>query len=164
MTRGFTLIELLVAIGIFGILMVAGTDLLVKIIQNGNRAAMENEVRQNASLIMQDITAEVRSAATVTVLANNDLVVGSKIYHVDLATGVLTKNGTVLTSGRVAALSCTDCNNTTCIHGLSGTAVHLFGTSRVVEIALAVQQNVSATRADFCAKVVLKNTVTLRQF
>ena len=58
MKKGFTLVEMVVVIGLFGLLMVAGTEFLIQVIQNGNRAQMQSEVRQNASAIMQDIISD----------------------------------------------------------------------------------------------------------
>ena len=170
MNRGFTLVELIITLGIFGLLMVVGTDLLIKTIQNGNRATIESEVRQNANSIMQDIAEEIRLAETVTTpevpagSGNHDLVLnnpmGSKRYHVNPTDGVLTKDGTILTSKSVAVLSCPSCGSTSCAGGMVST-VNPTGT---VTVTLTVQQNLGVNRSDFCAKVVLTNTVTPRQF
>lgn len=66
MKHGFTVIELLVVIALFGILMVAGTDFLVQVMQNTNKSAVENEVRQNANLVMQKMVSAIRNSGCVT--------------------------------------------------------------------------------------------------
>lgn len=66
MKKGFTLVEILIVIGVFGILMIAGTDFLIQVVRNGNQAAVQNEVRQNASKILQDISASIRNSSCVS--------------------------------------------------------------------------------------------------
>lgn len=65
MKTGFTLIEMLVIIGVFGVLLVAGSIFIVQMLSNINRTRVESEVRQNASEIFQAIQASIRSAACV---------------------------------------------------------------------------------------------------
>ncbi len=65
MRQGFTVIELLVVIGLFGILMVAGVNFLVQVMQNTNKSAVENEVRQNANSVMQKIVGAIRNSGCV---------------------------------------------------------------------------------------------------
>lgn len=89
MKRGFTLIELVVVLGIFGILMVAGTEFFIQVIKNGNQATMQNEVRQEANKIMQDVANEARKGTPLSV------------YTVD-ADGVFNKNGVPISSASVA--------------------------------------------------------------
>lgn len=89
MKRGFTLIELVVVLGIFGILMVAGTEFFIQVIKNGNQATMQNEVRQEANKIMQDVANEARKGTPLSV------------YTVD-ADGVFNKNGIPISSASVA--------------------------------------------------------------
>ncbi len=89
MKRGFTLIELVVVLGIFGILMVAGTEFFIQVIKNSNQATMQNEVRQEANKIMQDVTNEARKGTPLS------------IYTVDV-NGVFNKNGVPISSTSVA--------------------------------------------------------------
>ncbi len=60
--QGFTLIEIIMTMGIFGIIMVVGSNFLIQTIRNANQATIQNEVRQNASAIFQDIKTEARKA------------------------------------------------------------------------------------------------------
>lgn len=62
---GFTLVELVLTLGIFGILMVAGSDFLIQTIRNANSSSIQNEVRQNASAVMLDVAAAVRQSYCV---------------------------------------------------------------------------------------------------
>lgn len=87
--KGFTLIELVVVLGIFGILMVAGTEFFIQVIKNSNQATMQNEVRQEANKIMQDITNEARKNSNF-----------ASLYS--LNSGVLSKNGVPISSTSVA--------------------------------------------------------------
>ncbi len=69
--KGFTLVEAVVVIGVFGILMLAGTDFLVQIIQNTTRTTVENEVHQNANTIMEQLGKSIRSSACVSWVVGN---------------------------------------------------------------------------------------------
>jgi len=62
---GFTLVELVVTLGVFGIIMIVGSNFLIQTIKSANQAAIQNEVRQNASVILQDIVAQARQAYCV---------------------------------------------------------------------------------------------------
>lgn len=65
MKKGFTLIELLVVLGLFAILTLSATNFLIQMVQNSNRVTTENEVRQNANKIMQEIGTSIRTAGCV---------------------------------------------------------------------------------------------------
>ena len=129
------MVELIVILAVFGVLMLAGTDFFIQVIHNSNRAAMENEVRQNASKIMQDITNEARKPGATAASLNS-------IYTV--SGGVLSKNGLSLSSTAVA--------------------VNLSITGSPIVITLTVQQAAGYTRPDFQATVTLTNTVTPRVY
>lgn len=60
--RGFTLVELVVTLGVFGVIMIVGSNFLIQTIKNANQSSIQNEVRQNASVILQDIIAQARQA------------------------------------------------------------------------------------------------------
>ncbi len=187
MKQGFTLVEVILVLGIFGILMIAGTDFLIQVVRNGNQATTQNEVRQNASKIMQDLEASIRSAACVNWVVGNTFGVGPKQQDITLRTysdnchtalvneykfffdpqlrsnqGVVLKNGQPLVSTASAVLDCVNASQcgTSCDNGvtISGTPL----TNQAVTITLTVQSTTSATRSDFCAATKLSETITPR--
>src|SRR5574340_115481 len=66
MKKGFTLVEILMVIAIFGILMVVGTDFLIQVMRSNKRSAIEYELRQDGSRILQEISASIRAANCVS--------------------------------------------------------------------------------------------------
>ena len=62
---GFTLVELLITLGIFAVIMLVGSNFLIQTIRNANQAAVQNEVRQNASTILQGIVSQARQSYCV---------------------------------------------------------------------------------------------------
>ncbi len=181
MKKGFTLIEMVIILAIFGILLVVGTDFLIQTIKSSNRSAMENEVRQNANQIMQDIGAEARKAdgnvgftfvggagnlQMSTVNANPSRLVA---YSVDVF-GVLTKTitlggtalpATILNSNSTAVLNCTGCPGSSCTPGLVVSQATL---ADPLSVSLTIQNNSTYTRSDFCAKVSLSDIIMARLY
>lgn len=134
--KGFTLIELVVVLGIFGILMVAGTEFFIQVIKNGNQATMQNEVRQEANKIMQEVVNEARKPGATAANLNT-------IYTVN--SGVLSKNSNIFSSKAVA--------------------VNLNISGSPILITLTVQNAAGAlARSDFQATVTLTQTVTPRVY
>ncbi|MBI3559111.1 type II secretion system protein [Candidatus Gottesmanbacteria bacterium] len=134
---GFTLIELVVVLGIFGILMVAGTEFFIQVIKNSNQATMQNEVRQEANKIMQDIVNEARKPGATYTSLNN-------LYTV--SSGVLSKTGYGTISSRIVFVNLS----------ISGSPIL---------VTLTVQNDpVRFVRSDFQATVTLTQTVTPRQY
>ena len=78
---GFTLVELAVVVGLFGVLLLIGTDLLIQVINSSNKAAAEMELRQNMSVAMDTISRSVRKARCLSVV-NNGLTLN--LYSDDL--------------------------------------------------------------------------------
>ena len=185
MKKGFTLVELVVILSIFGILMIAGTDFLIQAVRNSNRSAMENEVRQNAGQILQDIDSEAKKAdpsiGFTYVAGNGNLsmtTVNSSptrvVSYATNANGILTKTITiggvpgasaVLNSNSVSVLNCplsgTGCPAGACTKGL---VVSQPTISDPLLINLTVESNSSFTRTDYCAKLSLTDSVTARQY
>lgn len=159
--KGFTIVELVIVLGIFGILMVAGTDFLIQTIRNSNRSAIQNEVRQNASRVMQDIVTKMRDASLYSYTANTLTITnpnGTFTYNVDTNTGVLKLGTATIISDAVAVCggACGSC-------GTSG--LSLSGTyPGPATISLTVQQAPRYAHTDFCAKVTLLETVTPRRY
>lgn len=185
MKRAFTLIELLLVLGVFAIFLLAGTDFLIQTIQNSNRSAMENEVRQNAYRILQDIETEARKAdpsigfgfvggaGNLQMTTANASPTRTVAYSVNAA-GILTKTITLggavqptqtLTSTRVAVLNCpstaSGCPSTCAVKGL---VVSQAGLADPLVINLTVQNNTTYIRSDFCAKINLSENIIARQY
>lgn len=66
MKKGFTLVELMVVIGIIGVLLTVGMDLFFQVVMSANKATTEADLRQNASLVMETISREVRKGRCLT--------------------------------------------------------------------------------------------------
>ena len=187
MRKGFSLVELLVVLGIMGVLILAGTDFLVQVVRNANRAAVENEVRQNASKIMQDMVSSIRGASCVDwevrstpgyPAGNGDVVVRtysdncvSKVDEFQFVfdpvrrgvQGIVLRNGRIISSPGVAVISCpgtNQCATTGCVNGLSVSGTS--GSNAAVTLGLAVQSTTSASQTFFCATTSLSNSVTPR--
>lgn len=83
------MIEAIVVLGIFSVLLTAGANLLITTTRNSSRVAIQNEVRQEASKIMQDIITETRQASEY-IIVNGDLITasasGTTTYHLDATT------------------------------------------------------------------------------
>lgn len=60
-TGGITLIELLVAIGIFAIASTVATSLIIDIVKMERRNSVENQIYDDARIILQQITNEINS-------------------------------------------------------------------------------------------------------
>ncbi len=175
---GFTLIELTVVIGVFGILAVVAANFLLSTVATTNRTNIESDIRQNVTLIMTDITSEVRKAACVnfkTVGSNKVLTISSdsddKLVDCDVDTsvefivdsaGLVYKNGNKISSQNIAF--CTTPNacdgNTDCDPGLSVSPVGT--TDQAVDITLSARQKKASKRQDSCAGITLSETVTPR--
>lgn len=185
MNKGFTLMETVIVVGIFGVLMLAGTDFFIQIVQNSNRTTIENEVHQNANQILQDLSTSIRASSCVSWVGgnNSDILLttyldGNCATPVDtfqfvfdpnqakkLNSGKVFKNGQRISSNGVAAINCAGASECAtswagCVNGfsVSGTS----GTNQAVTIGLVVQATTSATRSDFCAVVNLSDTITPR--
>ena len=178
--QGFTIVELVVVIAIFGILAVISTNFLISMIKNGNQTSVQNEVRQNAARIMDDLSSAIRNGGcvdyvlsaspvlqSVTVYPGSNCsgIVGTIKYEVD-ATGQMSKtidnvSAGTLNSNKVSICSNPGCGGGSCTPGL---VISPSGQStRAVQVKLTVQQSIgNAARSDFCASAILENTVTPR--
>lgn len=190
MRKGFTLIEIIVVLAIFGILIVAGSDFLISVIQNSNRARVENEVRQNANRILQELENSIRKADCVSWTIGDPLnnrgnvflttysgscggaVLDSYQFWFDADVAKKTNSGKVFRNGQpfIATTSATvNCpgasqqcasNWSSCSNGFSVSGQS--GTNRAVTVSLTVQATTSARRSDFCAVTKLSETIAPR--
>ena len=67
MKKGFTLVELMVVLGVFGVITVVATRILLQIIQDSNKTTLQNELRQTAERIMSDVGSEIRRSGCVKI-------------------------------------------------------------------------------------------------
>lgn len=110
--KGFTLIEIMIVLAIFGVLMIAGSDMLINVLQNSAKSVTQNEVRQNANKIMQDITSQLRVSL---VTGTNPWTINNNVYSLDTSTHVLSKNSLPITTDKInvssLSISCpSECN------------------------------------------------------
>lgn len=170
---GFTLIELVVVMAIFGFLAVVATNFLLATVSTNSRITVENEIRQNAQKIMQDMSSEIKKAACVYFEGNIVTISDSsaalstkcagvgKVVVFDFAGGVVKKNGQIISSDKVVFCTTTSTCGGSCTAGIvvlpQGEA-----TSGSVDITLNARQANPTTRIDSCAKITLTETVTPR--
>ncbi len=166
---GFTLIELVVVIAIFGILAIVATNYLLSTVSTSNRISVENEVRQNAVLVLSEMSDEIRKATSVCNITANGFktsssptcAAGNDISTFTITNGVVSKNGNPISSDKVAFVDCNQSgcsqDRTTCAPGI---AVTLNGKAYEIDIT-ATQQN-ATTRVDSCAQVKLHDVVVPR--
>lgn len=150
--RGFTLIELMMVIVVFGFILAASADLLVQVVQSNNRIAIENEVRQNGTKILQDIVSSGRKSqclyfnqetSQTALLRMSDSTtdptcsLGNRTEYYGAANGILRKSATssagvqissgIVNSAMVVVLNCvaagSACGSLTCTSGLTVTGV-----------------------------------------
>mgnify|MGYP001588338254 CR=1 FL=1 len=188
MNKGFTLVELMVALGVFGIIMLSGSNFVIQTLRNSKQAAIQSEVRQNSSIILQDIITQDRrdycvhyeSVSNTALLRFSDDPNGTKCasgsqteYYQD-QNGVITRVATdsagtqlsfgILSSRNLAVLNCSS-RGLAC--GQSNPALCLPGllsTSNGGQTTVSIysQQSPGQSSSENCAAVKLSNTVTPR--
>lgn len=188
---GFTLVELMVTLGIFGVIMIAGSSFLIQTIRSSNQATIQNEVRQNASVILQDIIAQARRAycvyyqspsANIALLRVSDdpngtnCASGNQTEYYQDQNGVVTRAATdsgniqtgfgILTSAKAVVLDCSAggvaCGAASCTKGLLVSPSGLTNNGTPVTLTIRAQQLPGQSRSDFCAAVKLSDTITPR--
>lgn len=181
--RGFTLVELVVVIGIFGFLAIIATNFFVSLIQSSNQTQIRNEVRENTSQLLEEISSDIRSsgcvwstsvngpATQIDLYANSNCSGTAQVSYVVDAVGNVSKtvsgggSPTVVSSQKIAVCGNQDCGQDTCSPtGL--TTILTDGnnpTKRSIKIQIKARQaNSARAREDFCAKAILENTVSPR--
>src|SRR3990172_5764494 len=71
--KGFTLLELLVVTAILGILIGVASNVFLAVLRSQNKTTITNEVRQNATLLIDLFERDVRSAEDVVVTGVNQI-------------------------------------------------------------------------------------------
>lgn len=176
---GFTLIELVIVLAVFAILMLAGTQFFLEVIQNSAQATIRNEVRQNANSVLQKFKESIRAGKCINVTVNS----GVTTVIVYSTTGCTTEidryqfrsdgvvywqpvsgSYTPISSAAVAFLDCGAgaCGGSTCSQG--ATFANTGNITGAVNFTLTVQQAVGITRADQCARISLPDSATPRQY
>lgn len=170
----------MITMAILGVIMVGGSDFLIQTVRNANQATIENDVRENASLILQDVAAQIRQAkcvySTATLLQISDDAVdatcsnGNTVTYSQDGNGVVTKSGVgVLNSANTAILDCSAggtaaCGGTgsSCQPGLVISPAGKVPDDVPVTVSVWAQQLPGLVRSDFCASVKLSDSITLR--
>lgn len=170
---GFTLIELVVVMAIFGFLAVVATNFLLATVSTNTRITIENEVRQNAQKIMQDMSSEIKKAACVyfednkVTISDSSAALSTKCAEVgnvvtfDFNGGVVKKNGQIISSDKVAFCTTTSTCGGSCTGGIVVLPL-AEATSGSVDITLNARQVNPTSRIDSCAKITLTETITPR--
>lgn len=192
--KGFTVIELVVVIAIMGVLTVVASQFLIAVIQGNNRATIENEVRQNAEAIRNDLVAEIRKSLCV----RYDPASGSNLSKLSLSdtpdpspivtctsgkrTVTYVVDATAATKGQVTKTIVDSVNGTSTLIMTSPSTALLYcsgscstqncSTGLVANPSggswviniYAMQSSTNGTRSDFCANVNLNDAATQRQY
>lgn len=188
MKFGFSLIEVVVTLGILMAVVAAGTKFMAQVMQSNNKVYIENEVWQNATKIMQELTTSIRNAKCVSYSGDgqSNMVLttfaddcGSAIIDTYTVTfdpassvisGKITKvKGTAtsqLNSNGVVVMDCLTPQGGGCSFGFAnctnGLKLDKTGLSKGVKITLTAQAVVTAVRNDVCARADLVDTAVPR--
>lgn len=181
MKKAFTLVEIVVVLGLFGVLVLAGTEFVIQMVRANNQTIIQNEVRQNANRIMQLLTDSIRTAScvawtnvggnkTITTYSDRDCA-GTPVdtYNFNISStpvGRILKNGSLIISDSVAACADLGCSQNCYTNGLTSPSSNGDSkTSGTVPLSLTLQQTPRPDlRSDFCGRMTLSNTITPRQY
>lgn len=116
---GYTLIELLIYISIVSIALIVFMNFMTDVSRNAARFRVAKDVSQNARIVMDSITRDVRNASSVTVPNSNtlSLQVGGNPVQYALSGNAVMYNATPLTSSNLSsALTFAVQNNEVSVH------------------------------------------------
>lgn len=179
MNKGYTLVELLIVLSVFGILLVAGTNLFMQVMLSANRVRVENEVRQNINIVLEEMVREVRRSVCLRVEGNGTIL---KLYNrencsaadIALATFSLVSDDiqkqinadpaqSMLYQRVMAGHYPSGCTGDAADLE-PGLNFSLNANQRAVDIVLKLQSRTTSNRSDYCGKIELRETVSLRNY
>lgn len=150
-------------------MMMAVTQIFLKILQQNNRVEIENEIRTEANNIMEQLGRDIRSAACGIVNpAQTELTLftdqnclssqGQVTYSWSSEEPYsLRRNGIRINSQKVSLRNCNACSQINCSAGFLVAKIN----SKVFNIKLFLQQ-ARSPRQDFCGKISLEKTFKCR--
>lgn len=155
---GFTLLEVAVSLGIIGIISTAGIFIYLTVIQSTNRAESLSRVEGVASLLMETMVREIRSAQCLEGSSEALNILNSRCDVVEVSYGLggaesdeLLRNGNRLNPPSAAVTE------------LRFSPEVITYNTKAVHITMTVDRK-DAPRSDYRAAVTLTETVTLRQY
>lgn len=154
--KGFTLVEMVVGVGIFSVVIIMGTLMMVSTIRASKKASAVALVRNEGSSALNIMTSYIRYASSATCDSATSVSIspasGNQFSFTCINVGnngsYIASNSAVLTSTNVKVTSCTF----TC--GSTPPLVNIYFSLAKVGTSLPVEQ--SAT-SDFGTTVVLRN-------
>jgi len=185
MKKAFTLIELMVVVAITSILLVVVTNFFISIIQSNNKARIENELRNEANVLTDQIAKDLRTSKceclSFDTNSNSKLFLyGSDscpsndgdgncptpilgptpyaIYEVSDSNKFF-HNLSQISSDDVYVRACGD---TGCTCNVPTPGFQVTGTNRLYKINLNLTQARDDARADFCGKIQTEQIVKPR--
>jgi prepilin-type N-terminal cleavage/methylation domain-containing protein len=155
---GFTLLEVAISMGIAGIILAAGIFIYLTVIQSTNRAESLSRVEGVASLLMETMIREIRSAPCLEGSSDALNILNSRCEVVEVSYGLGGTDGDELLRNGIRvnppSAAVTELRFSPDIITYDTKAVHL---------TMTVEQK-DVPRSDYQASVTLTETVTLRQY
>ena len=157
---GFTILELIVALGVLAIVLTVGINVFFQIIQATNQATTQNELRQNANLVMEQIGRRVRSGACLMVNVTNKTL---SIYPSKLASGVC--DGAPITFAMDATNNCIS-ESSACITSNKIRPTNFILSSNTYSNSVTVNLTLESTgtRTDTSGQITQTQTFSLRDY
>ena len=89
-TKGFTLTEVLVAMGLFAVVSTIAASVLVDVVQLQKKSSVQNEIYEDARILMQQLTNEIQSGTidyeeyySMNVVQQKKAVIGGSYYGIN---------------------------------------------------------------------------------
>lgn len=170
MKKSFSLIELMIVIAISSLILLVVTNFLIMTVQQNNKISIENEIRNEANTLLDQMAKDIRQSKCECVTATSIRLYGVSncgacngtvptpyaAYSVNASNDFL-KNSVVKNSAGIKARSCADCG---CLVPTPGLIVAAAG--RAYTVNLSFTQAGNSPRSDFCGKVTVQQTVKPR--